>query len=173
MSYENAPATKLLATHCAVCSRPLVDAESVDTGIGPECRKRHGYNTKVTAEQRTAANKLVHDIALAVSHDDHAKVTEAIKAAAFQLPALGFTKLADVLVKRSATITIAERGMDLTVDCPYREELVVAWRGLGRWDREAKCRVVPPEQRRELWTFLKRHYAGALGVGPKGVFVVQ
>lgn len=43
MSYENAPATILLATHCACCGRPLVDAASVETGIGPDCRKRHGF----------------------------------------------------------------------------------------------------------------------------------
>lgn len=43
MGYENAPATKLLATHCCCCARPLVDAKSVELGIGPECRKRHGF----------------------------------------------------------------------------------------------------------------------------------
>lgn len=44
MSYENAPATKMVATRCASCSRPLVDSESVNAGMGPDCRKRHGYN---------------------------------------------------------------------------------------------------------------------------------
>ncbi len=43
MSYENAPATRMLATHCACCSRALVDSVSVETGVGPECRKIHGY----------------------------------------------------------------------------------------------------------------------------------
>lgn len=43
MSYENAPATRMLATHCASCGRPLVDSVSVNTGMGPDCRKRHGY----------------------------------------------------------------------------------------------------------------------------------
>jgi hypothetical protein len=43
MSYENAPATKMLAVYCACCSRPLVDAVSVETGIGPDCRKQHAY----------------------------------------------------------------------------------------------------------------------------------
>ena len=38
MSYENAPATMLVATHCCVCNRPLVDADSVEMGIGPTCR---------------------------------------------------------------------------------------------------------------------------------------
>ena len=42
MTYEAAPATTLLASHCAVCARPLLDAESVEAGIGPDCRK-HGF----------------------------------------------------------------------------------------------------------------------------------
>jgi hypothetical protein len=47
MSYENAPATEMLATHCAICSRPLLDAVSVEIGIGPVCRQRHGYDESV------------------------------------------------------------------------------------------------------------------------------
>lgn len=43
-SYVNAPATKMLATNCACCGRPLVDAHSVETGVGPDCRKMHGYD---------------------------------------------------------------------------------------------------------------------------------
>lgn len=46
-TYENAPATRMLATHCAVCSRPLVDAASVEAGMGPDCRDRHGYDDPV------------------------------------------------------------------------------------------------------------------------------
>lgn len=49
MSYETAPATKMLATFCACCARPLVDAVSVETGVGPDCRKTHGYATAQTA----------------------------------------------------------------------------------------------------------------------------
>ena len=41
-SYLTAPATKMLATHCAVCARALVDAKSVELGIGPDCRKKYG-----------------------------------------------------------------------------------------------------------------------------------
>lgn len=41
--YESAPATAMLATHCACCGRALLDATSVEAGIGPECRRKHGY----------------------------------------------------------------------------------------------------------------------------------
>jgi len=43
MSYESAPATILIATHCAICARPLVDADSVERGVGPDCADKYGY----------------------------------------------------------------------------------------------------------------------------------
>ena len=52
MSYENAPATQMIASHCCVCNRPLVDSVSVELGIGPDCRKKHGYNVEATEENR-------------------------------------------------------------------------------------------------------------------------
>jgi hypothetical protein len=42
-NYINATATKFIATNCACCGKALVDADSVQTAVGPECRKRHGY----------------------------------------------------------------------------------------------------------------------------------
>lgn len=42
--YENAPATRMLAIYCACCRKPLVDAKSVETGMGPVCRGKHGFN---------------------------------------------------------------------------------------------------------------------------------
>jgi hypothetical protein len=41
-TYADAPSTILLATHCCMCSRPLVDAESVERGMGPTCAEKHG-----------------------------------------------------------------------------------------------------------------------------------
>ena len=40
MTYESAPATRMLEVKCNVCARPLVDAASVEAGIGPVCRSR-------------------------------------------------------------------------------------------------------------------------------------
>lgn len=42
--YESAPATKFLATHCVVCNKPLVDAESVERAMGATCASIHGYD---------------------------------------------------------------------------------------------------------------------------------
>lgn len=48
MSYENSAATKFVATHCGVCGRPLVDAESVSAGIGPICADKYGLDRNPT-----------------------------------------------------------------------------------------------------------------------------
>lgn len=41
-TYADAPAALLLATHCCMCNRPLVDAESIERGMGPTCAENHG-----------------------------------------------------------------------------------------------------------------------------------
>jgi SWI/SNF-related matrix-associated actin-dependent regulator of chromatin subfamily A-like protein 1 len=42
MSYENAINTKQMATSCVFCNRPLVDAESIERGCGPDCARKYG-----------------------------------------------------------------------------------------------------------------------------------
>lgn len=41
--YTASAACQMLATHCACCGKPLVDSDSVETGVGPVCRNKHGY----------------------------------------------------------------------------------------------------------------------------------
>lgn len=65
MCYTNAPACEMLATHCVVCGRPLVDAESVECGVGPDCRANSGLETGIADATRTAANRLTHEAAVA------------------------------------------------------------------------------------------------------------
>ena len=57
MSYESAPATRMIATDCACCGRPLLDSDSVELGIGPICRKRHGYFDAIDPDFRQEANR--------------------------------------------------------------------------------------------------------------------
>ena len=96
-AYVNAPATKLLATNCACCGRSLVDAVSVETGIGPECRKRFGSDVVVNEAARTEANELVALVA-------RRGITRAQAKEVFQrLHALGFTVLAARIAKRFRT----------------------------------------------------------------------
>jgi len=41
MGYETAASTKMLSTSCVLCNRPLRDAESVQAGVGPICKKKY------------------------------------------------------------------------------------------------------------------------------------
>lgn len=191
MSYENAPATEMVATYCACCGRPLVDAVSVETGVGPECRKRHGFDDSqgpadwgrafasiaelpeeikqavaiacAEMNQRRAANVLVHFIA--VHQDDRLAVaaTEAVSH-------LGFTKLAERIAKRVGCVRIEQEGDELLVRTPYSDDFNASMRRVpgARWDREAKARRVPVESKRALWVAMQRAFAGCMVVSAKG-----
>lgn len=168
MSYENAPATKMLATNCAACGRPLVDAISVETGMGPDCREKHGYNQEVSEEARAEANKLVHEIAVA---QDGVRVTQNI----VRLQALGFDALAARIVKRTRPIVIeAVDLLTLAVASPYSETFIEDVRHVPgrRWDNETKRNTIPTSSRAALWAALKRSYSGCTAIGPKGAFVI-
>ena len=73
MSYLSNPNTQRLATRCCLCGRSLVDAKSVEIGIGPICRAKHLYNDEVTEEQRTTVNKLIHKAGVLCENRTEAK----------------------------------------------------------------------------------------------------
>lgn len=166
--YEDAPQTRLLATHCAICQRPLCDAKSVELGIGPECRKRSGFDLEVSEDARKRANQLVWEVAV-----DH--VAQTILNAVTELRLLGFAKLADVLTDRAADVKVAEVNGHLEVEAPYSIEAVTLMQHIPgrRWDSVRKINIFPSSHRVAVWQMLRRAYPGALGVGPKGVFEVK
>jgi hypothetical protein len=170
MNYEMTPAAQLLATHCAACARPLVDAVSVEIGLGPTCRKKYGYDARASeleGDARTEANRLVYAIA---ARQSGLEVAEAV----VRLRALGFEKLADCITTRCETVRIVERLGSLEISAPYNAEATIAWRSIkGRlFDRELKINVVPATEKRAVWDLLKKHYTGAIAIGPKGAFIV-
>lgn len=192
-NYEDAPATKLLATHCACCARPLVDATSVECGVGPECRKRHGWNTPdhdvelahaiavaaslpadVAAEMlagaestRQLANRIVHRIA--IEQDGTLVITMTNV-----LEKIGFVKLSTRVSKRIAKVEISVEGATVIVRAPYNESAVAIMRSVQgrRWDREAKVNTYPTSSRPALFDALKKSYPGAVARGPKGLFLL-
>lgn len=128
MSYLNSPVTALVAVNCACCSRPLCDAVSVETGVGPVCRERHGYNdAQGPADFRAAAMALgaceiaTEDYArefaaLVCANDAHAAANKLAHAAALVagspearklaavIHALGFTTLATKVASNAGAI---------------------------------------------------------------------
>jgi hypothetical protein len=199
MSYENAPATKMLATHCACCARPLVDAASVEAGIGPECRKRHGYSASQkdanwddvmfaldgivpvaeinpSVEPRIASNLLVHRIAAQLGAGNLAgeDVLDMVRA----IDALGFSKLSERILDRIEPIRLIADGNALLVFTPFSEAFVaglkskIAAKADRRWDPAKKAWRVSMTQKRVLWTLLQSEFAGRVAIGPKGAFTI-
>lgn len=168
MSYEDAPATRMLATHCAVCRRPLVDAKSVEIGMGPDCRKKYGYDLAVSPEARASANKIVYELAL------HADATDELPAKIAELKSLGFEKLAMVVAERMAAVKVLhEDGRYLTFT-PYNVNFVDRIRTVRgrRWNKESKAWSVPDTEKAALWSVLKSCFDGRYGLADKGLFEI-
>jgi hypothetical protein len=183
MSYQEAPATRMLATNCVCCGRPLVDACSVELGMGPECRNGI-FPEGVCDDDRKKANELVHAAAVAAQKG----AAEKVVSLAGEIRELGFGSMADKVERRfkdgvaagvrKADITIAEDGDVLVVGTPYRrgdaDAFISAWRAIpGRsYDRASRSNRIPKAQRAALWELLKRFFPGKWGTGPKGAFRV-
>ena len=152
MSYVNAPATKMLATHCACCGRPLVDADSVDLGIGPDCRSRYmkpepGTDDTAVAfavlaaaglpqsimesvaaapTAREQANVIVHFVA--VNRDDD----DLVLSCATALRSLGYATLADKVADGRTSIRIEVKADEILVYTPRSPAFLDALRGVPR-----------------------------------------
>ena len=176
--YMNAPATKLLATHCVCCGRPLCDSISVEMGIGPECRS--GDNAGIDSDIQKIANEHVFKAAIAAQYGKVGKVREYAEL----IRRLGLGVLADKVehrfkvavakVERSSDILIEEIDGGYRVVTPFRrkakEEFIAAWRTIPgrRWRDGANW--VPVESKAQLWTVLRQFFGGKYGKGPKGIF---
>lgn len=175
MSYESAPATRLVAKSCAACGRPLVDAESVDAGMGPYCRRRYGYHRNVPAETRAAANRLIRKLAA-----EGLSGIQAAEAAA-ELRSLGLGVLAERIEKRVCAIRVMPIGADqLLVQTPLpdaskRPAFTAAWRAIpgARWVPSKRANVVSSARKADVWALLRQFFAGSWGSGPRGVFRIQ
>jgi hypothetical protein len=203
MSYENAPATKLLATHCACCARPLVDALSVELGIGPDCRKKHGFtkregDTNWTATVAAAAGcptafavvaSRLEDGTEGLTDNDAREMANRIvhrvalrdwsdvelTACLQTLYALGFHKLSAKLRSTCTAVQVRAHAGCLIVKSPYSPAFNEATRGLpGRYfDREEKAWRFTTAARAGLWAALVASYPGAMCAGPDRVAVLR
>lgn len=180
MSYENAPQTKFVATHCCACGRPLVEADSVELGIGPICREKFGFDGISDPLARSEANALVYEIS-ARQKESWAAVAPLIA----RMRELGYEKLAarcqDRLAPTPEIFIDVVEGKLYRVVAPYKEEATPTWRGIpGRFFRKLKneegkeipYNFVPLAEKKALWKLLNPHYAGKIGQGPQGVFEI-
>lgn len=176
--YENAPATAMLASHCAACARPLVDAASVEANMGPVCRDKYGVDAGVSDTDRTAANVIIARIAREAS----GMVDEDVLELVAELRALGFAALADRVVDRvvgAPKVTITVEGPELVVTSPFYtaagERAADVLRTVpGRfWDRETKTNRFPHRSKAALWAALQECFPGYAAEGPKGRFEIS
>lgn len=189
--YEDAPATRMLAVFCACCARPLVDSVSVEAGVGPECRKKHGYTeaqqaadwasvagalgptslpwtwTRDEEGAHEAANKIVHRIACEQQGGDVVAYTNALRH-------LGYVRLADRIAARLARVQIDLEGDSYVVRAPYSEQATYAFRRIAgrRWNPELKANTFPRAQRVALWGTLMALFPGETARGPNGLFTI-
>ena len=188
----------MVATDCACCGQALQDAVSVELGIGPVCRKKHGFaapdagtvadwDTALAAVERMpaaeaqrvldvvhgdadvrrVANVLVHLVAV---HQGGPAVAHAVAA----LRALGFLKLADRIARHVAKIVVTVEGDTLAVASPYSDASTHEFRQVPgrRFDGATKRNVFPAHARAAVWKALRRCYAGQMGIGPAGLFMI-
>lgn len=173
MSYETAKATQMLATQCALCGRPLLDAVSVSVGMGPICREKSAMPDTLSEEQRVAANRIVHAVALSQTEDAFTK-------GARELQALGCSRLADLIyarsleAKRVPDIIITNESDRIVVKAPFVEIANARWRAIQgrRWDSVRKVNTFPKREKAAVWDVLQFVYPGAIVEGPKGRFTI-
>lgn len=191
MSYELAPATGMLATHCCACGRPLLDATSVELGIGPVCRDKYGFGSPIDESARQEANQLVAWAAIWAQEGATAKVI----AIADQIESLGLNVLAGKIRERFVTIRLEEKDGWIGVFTPYvegfartfhrcvpdtgrnaaGEEIKVKAKCLhkeGRRKGKFKCYAVRRGWARGVLKALATTWPGQYAVGPKGVFKI-
>ena len=131
-------------TTCALCSRALNDAASVQIGVGPDCRKKIDYD-KVPEALRTRVNELLAQISL------HVEDQQACLVYADQIRELGLDNIAQAIVRRFCEVRLALCESSILLFAPFRSDVNAAYkREGGRWcqmsrawrfDKAAEARV--------------------------------
>ena len=175
MSYETAPATAMLATHCGICGRPLVDAQSVETGIGPVCREKYMVADKVTEAARAEGNKLIYRIA-------QLQRGKEVDQAILRLTELGFAKLVGRIQKRlrkRSAVRISYQGSRLVLNTrsvgeDMWDSYLSALRAIPgrRYEGKGVGNSFPMDQKRSVLALLVKFFPGCEAVGPKGTFTI-
>jgi hypothetical protein len=161
---------------------------SVESGIGPVCAQKYGFDISVSKETRKRANELVYKLALAVSRDAADQILEEDLE---DLRELGFSKIADIFEKRQLRISqeiriTIELGQHQGKDaifarvpfsssfnqdsyCPgrYGTKLLVDGKQVWHWLFPAT-----PRARIVLWTALCANFPRVRAEGPSGLFTI-
>ena len=174
MPYQDAPACKLIATHCCACGRPLLDAVSVENGIGPVCREKY-LPDGVSDENRDTANRVIRLCAI-IAH--RGKNPARLFSLCNYLDSMGYTEVARKIRRRFVSafpVQISVVNDLLEVRAPYDESANQSWFNERiRWEKARRARIcrLTPDNKQRVMRVLKKHYRGDAAFGPKGSFVI-
>jgi hypothetical protein len=191
MSYENAPATGLVATHCACCGRPLLDADSLKLGVGPVCAAKTGLTKPLLFPNWTAAKEVLgeeeyaeleidkrrpiandHEVARFVANRLVYRVAAdptgpRTASRVLALHALGYDEIAEKIASRLGAVRVREEGESFVVEAPLSEKFIAEMRRVpgSRWVGERRARLVPMASKRSLWSAIRAAFPGAFVIG--------
>ena len=166
--YTDSAACQMLASHCSCCGRPLVDADSVQSGIGPTCRAKHGFAVPCAEPQWELASVLLDQalesgavlsdgVPQALVGQDARKAcnglvysaacvqgTPKVHAIAAIIHALGYRRLAERVSENAGAIRVElgeheAFGTCLKVRTPYSPSFNEALRTHKAWQRWSKA----------------------------------
>ena len=189
--YENLDTTKMLATSCVLCGKPLLDGASVEAGMGKTCRSKHGGD-EISAETRKEANKLVHKAG--VLRQKSGSTIEFIEVI-HGLREIGCDTIADAIATRCVApeITLNKEGSFYQLTIASVSKLSTSdVRGM-KWNLIAEFKENVPNTdgfnkkgedniwryhfnsraKRTVWDIMKKIIPGAKGTAPDGsAFVI-
>lgn len=195
MNYETTRACRLVATRCSCCNRPLVDAKSVEFGIGPDCRSKYGFDDVPTAPDFISAKCLTLNHAPDIDESVVEDWTNAREVCNFlvhrfacdvvanswvplAIYALGYVKLSEKLSERGGTVTVLPvEGYSslLSVKAPYNVDFNSRlYRVPGRFfDRASKTWRVPVSSKGHLWDAIRLTFPGLTLRSAKGLTLIE
>lgn len=182
-----------VCNNCAHCGLTLTDSLSIETGLGPICRKKARYNDPENAEKdETVAmallskyeevfsflmnncgkNKsqlmkaMVRIASLNRNTELHRDITNAIEA-------LGWVTLANHLRKPFAAIVIGKSDDSYSLKIQKKYFSYEYWNMIRefveyRFDRLNKCIWFKEEEKAKIWHILKLHYPNFVMKTPEG-----
>lgn len=198
MCYTDSAAFKFNPTHCSACNRPLVDATSVQFGIGPICRKKYHYEDAYPIDSGTSSSlvallqnlsdtDVVDGVIKAVLEDDSRTAVNILNRAVAvwaredepevhvaiaAMKMMGYDVLADKVATRLADIEISIEEGRILLNTPFDPDFLARIKAVEgrRWDKERKVWTVPVSQKAAAWEALQAAYEGCVAHGPKGMF---
>lgn len=158
------------AENCCMCGRGFTDPDSIALGIGPVCRRKVNWRT-MWAEADTETRVAVVGLVNQVAHAPRDFETVAVMADA--IADLGFSKLADRIIARFATIKLSAEEGGWIVRTPYMDSLAFFdFMLISKRAPRRRGRFVPRQFATDLLAFLRKHFSGCVADGPKGAFVL-